>query len=93
MVEIVCRCMDVTKEDILKAIEEGYTDIESIKRVTGLGRGPCQGKTCIPIAIGIIARATGKHPDEVGYITPRPPIKPVFFDLLSDEDDGEEVDE
>ena len=91
MVEIVCRCMDVTKEDILKAIEEGYTDIESIKRVTGLGRGPCQGKTCIPIAIGIIARATGKHPDEVGYITPRPPINPVFFDLLSDED--EEVDE
>ena len=86
MVEIVCRCMDITKEDILKAIEEGHTDIESIKRVTGLGRGPCQGKTCIPIAIGIIARATGKSPEEVGYITPRPPIKPVFFELLADEE-------
>jgi NAD(P)H-nitrite reductase large subunit len=90
MVEIVCRCMDVTKEDILKAIEEGYTDIESIQRVTCLGRGPCQGKTCIPIAIGIIARATGKSPEEVGYITPRPPINPVSFELLSDDEEVEE---
>ncbi len=86
MTGIVCRCMDVTKEDLLNAIEEGYTDIESIKRVTGLGRGPCQGKTCVPIAIGIIARATGKHPDEVGYITPRPPTKPIFLEQLADEE-------
>ncbi len=87
MTEIVCRCMDVTKDDILEAIKQGYTDIESIKRVTGLGRGPCQGKTCIPIAIGIIARATGKHPDEVGYITPRPPENPIFMEMLADEEE------
>lgn len=84
MSEIVCRCMDITKEDILEAIKQGYTDIESIKRVTGLGRGPCQGKTCIPIAIGIIARATGKSRDEVGYITPRPPTKPIYMEIFAD---------
>jgi len=86
MTEIVCRCMDVTKDDILEAIKQGYTDIESIKRVTGLGRGPCQGKTCIPLVIRILRQATGRHPDEVGYITPRPPTRPIYMEMLADEE-------
>ncbi|OYT55279.1 MAG: hypothetical protein B6U76_06510 [Desulfurococcales archaeon ex4484_217_2] len=31
---IVCRCNDVTEEEIIKAIKAGFNDIESLKRAT-----------------------------------------------------------
>ena len=40
-----CRCEDITEEDILKAIDEGFDDIESLKRYSGFSTGPCEGKT------------------------------------------------
>ena len=46
----LCRCEDVTVEDVRRAFEKGYRDLESVKRYTGLGTGPCQGKTCLAIA-------------------------------------------
>ncbi|RLG74687.1 MAG: (2Fe-2S)-binding protein, partial [Thermoprotei archaeon] len=73
---IVCRCNDVTLKDIEDLIDEGITDIEEIKRLTSIGMGPCQGRTCIPIVIALLARKTGKTPDEVGYPSVRPPIRP-----------------
>jgi len=29
--KVVCRCEDITYEDVIKAIREGYTDMESLK--------------------------------------------------------------
>ncbi|RLG86368.1 MAG: (2Fe-2S)-binding protein, partial [Thermoprotei archaeon] len=46
---IICRCEDITLDDVEKAIENGYTDLESLKRVLRIGMGPCQGRTCIPL--------------------------------------------
>ena len=43
---IVCACEDVSVHDVDAAIAHGYADIESLKRYTGLGTGPCQGKSC-----------------------------------------------
>ncbi len=79
---IVCRCNDVTLKDIEDLIDEGITNIEEIKRLTRIGMGPCQGRTCIPIVIALIARKTGKTPDEVGYPSVRPPISPLPAELL-----------
>jgi bacterioferritin-associated ferredoxin len=37
--KIVCRCQDVTEDEIKDAIRQGYTDLESLKRFTGgIGR-------------------------------------------------------
>lgn len=44
--EIICPCMDVTKSEILQAIERGAFDFESVKRRTGAGFGRCQGSRC-----------------------------------------------
>jgi NAD(P)H-nitrite reductase large subunit len=33
----ICFCEDVTLEDVIKAIEKGYDDIETLKRFTGVG--------------------------------------------------------
>ena len=43
---IVCRCEDVTLEQIREKIKEGYTNFEDLKRLLRVGMGPCQGNTC-----------------------------------------------
>lgn len=43
---IICRCEDVTQEDVIKLMNEGYTSFEEIKRILRIGMGPCQGNTC-----------------------------------------------
>ena len=40
---IICRCEDVTEEDVLQAIDEGFEDIEELRKRLRLGMGPCQG--------------------------------------------------
>jgi bacterioferritin-associated ferredoxin len=44
---IICHCEDISLGELLSAIEQGYTDIESVKRYTGIATGPCQGKCCL----------------------------------------------
>jgi len=66
--------MDVTLDEILRLIEKGYTDIESIKRYTGLGMGHCQGRMCIPILMDILREMGYK---DVKLMTQRPPILPT----------------
>ena len=68
---ILCRCEDVTLADVQRAVALGYTDVEEVKRYTGFGTGPCQGKECLgPIACAL-ARLTGAAPSP--SIMARPP--------------------
>ena len=43
---IICRCQEVTRQEILDAIEQGATTVDGVKRRTRAGMGLCQGKTC-----------------------------------------------
>ncbi len=79
---IVCRCRDVTLEDVEKAIEEGITDLETLKRRLNIGMGPCQGRTCIPLVASILARKLGKPVDELLIPKIRAPIIPVPINFL-----------
>ena len=54
--EIVCACMDVTKSEILQAVQRGAYDFESVKRRTGAGLGRCQGSRCRRRIMDIIAK-------------------------------------
>ena len=44
--DIVCRCMNVSRGEILEAIRRGATTVDGIKRRTGAGMGRCQGGYC-----------------------------------------------
>ncbi|WP_456366593.1 (2Fe-2S)-binding protein [Thermococcus sp.] len=79
---IVCRCNDVTAEEIEALIDSGVTDIEEIKRLLRVGMGPCQGRTCMPIVISILARKTGKKPEDIPLPRARVPIRPVRVEAL-----------
>ncbi len=80
MKRIVCRCHDVTEADIEAAIDAGYDDLETLKRITGVTTGHCQGKTCMSLTIAILARKTGK---DIGQtISIRAPINPLTLGSL-----------
>ena len=71
---ILCACEDVTVEDVHRAWAAGHRDLESVKRYTGLGTGPCQGKSCMCRCALLIASRTGMKPASVPPFTTRPPL-------------------
>jgi len=85
---IVCRCEDLTLEDVERAIDEGYTDLQELRKKLRIGMGPCQGRVCIQMVMKILERKTGKKIPKESLHTSRPPIVPVSLgSLASDEDE------
>lgn len=79
---IICFCEDISKKEIIEAIEEGHTTLREIMRHLRAGMGECQGRGCMPQIIRLISRKTGKRPEKIQPLTDRPPIKPVPIGLL-----------
>ena len=77
-----CICEDQTDEDIAIAIEEGFDDIEPLKRYTTFTMGPCQGKMCSLVCTAIHANATGLDLSEIKRTTARPPYQPLTLGVL-----------
>ena len=82
---IICRCSDVTLERIRELIDEGYTSFDEIKRITRIGMGPCQGKTCTLLVMREIANRTGKPMSELAAQTARPPAVGVKLSVIAKE--------
>lgn len=80
---IVCRCEDLTREDVEKAIDEGYTDLEELRKKLRIGMGPCQGRVCIPLVERILKNKTGKKVKIDSLPTSRPPVVPVTLGTLA----------
>lgn len=56
---IVCHCEDITIEELFSALSQGYCDIESLKRFTGIGTGECQGKCCVVQTLRVLGSRAG----------------------------------
>ena len=83
----ICRCEDLTQEEIQKAIDEGYTTLEELKCKLRLGMGPCQGRSCLSLARRLICQNTGKSIAEIALPATRPPLIPVSLGTLTSDDD------
>ena len=81
--KFVCFCEDLTEEDVLEAIREGYDDIESLKRYAGFSTGPCQGKTCMLQVLRILATQKHLKPSDQHLTTQRPLLDPVRLGVLA----------
>ncbi len=82
---IVCRCEDVTEDEITEAIQSGATTLEDLKRILRVGMGPCQGRTCGSILVSLLARELNKKPKEIKQWNKRPPLKPVHMKIFVEE--------
>jgi bacterioferritin-associated ferredoxin len=82
----ICRCEDLTQEEIERAIDEGYATLEELKCKLRLGMGPCQGRSCLSLVRSILCKKTGKTTGEITLPTSRPPIVPVFLGTLASDE-------
>lgn len=71
----ICRCEEVTEEDVLKAIERGARDLDGVKRLTRAGMGLCQGRTCSHLIRNILHRELGIEKENLEPCTTRPPLR------------------
>jgi sarcosine oxidase subunit beta len=83
---ILCRCEDVTLADVQHAVKLGHVDVEEVKRYTGFGTGPCQGKECLREIACAIAAAGGRPPGQMAPFTARPPLVPTELAVLAGSD-------
>jgi len=80
---ILCRCEDVTLREFRQAYQEGFSELESLKRYTGLGTGFCQGKGCLSEAACELAALRGLPPQDIRLTNIRPPAEPLTFAQLA----------
>jgi len=87
---IVCRCEEITAGEIRRTIADvianGTIDICEIKRLTRAGMGNCQGRMCESTIAEMISIETKRPVVEMGWLTPRPPVKPLPLGILAAED-------
>jgi bacterioferritin-associated ferredoxin len=80
---IVCRCEEKTAADIRAAIREGCLGPNQVKAATRCGMGPCQGRECGLTLTTLIAAERGVTPQEAGFLSIRPPLKPLTLGELA----------
>ena len=88
---MLCRCEDVTLADVERAVRTGFADLEEVKRYTGFGTGPCQGKSCVQACMQLIADETHVDLDDLDVMTFRPPVRPISFATLAAPDATQET--
>jgi len=80
---VICRCEEVSRGEILAALENGGATVSGVKRVTRAGMGLCQGQTCGKLVSSLVAGVTGREPGHVEPMTARPPVRPVAMAVLA----------
>lgn len=88
---LVCRCEEVTKGQIRKAVHEGIFTLEEMRRYLRSGMGLCQGQTCGKLVKGIIASELKVSPAEVVPASSWAPMRPIEMCILAE--DGGDDDE
>jgi len=87
---IICRCEEITKGEIRKAVHDGMFTLTEIRRYLRTGMGLCQGQTCGRLLKGIVARELNVSPNDLEPATSRAPMRPIEMKILGNE--GREVD-
>lgn len=80
--KIICRCEEITETEIEEAIKHGAVTVDDVKRFTRAGMGLCQGRTCWRLVAAIIARETGRSPEEIQPPNRRAPVRPLAVEEL-----------
>ncbi len=74
---ILCRCENVTVDEIRKAVREGSCELNELKIMTRSGMGPCQGRMCGPAMAEIAAKELSLSCEKTGLLNIRPPLRSI----------------
>lgn len=82
---IICRCEEVTKGEIRRAVHDGMFTITEIRRYLRTGMGLCQGQTCSKLVKGIVARELNVSPSRLESAMSRAPMRPIEMKVFGNE--------
>lgn len=81
--KFICRCQEITEEEIDQAIKDGATTIKGIKDRTEATMGLCQGRTCRRLIERMLPASEELSRERHSC---RPPVRTVKIgDLLQDD--------
>lgn len=79
---IICRCEEISLQEILEAVDAGCRSVKSVKRYTRAGMGSCQGRTCGRLIASIIAEHAGIPKEQLGPDSARFPSVPLPLEVI-----------
>lgn len=82
---IICRCEEITRGEIRRAVHDGMWTMTEVKRYLRVGMGLCQGLTCQRTVRGIIASELGVNPQVIDDSVSRGPSRAVEMDVFGKE--------
>lgn len=82
---VICRCEEVTKGEIRKAVHAGMFTLQEVRKFLRTGMGLCQGQTCGKLVKGIIAKELGISPNDLESAVGRAPMRPVEMQVLAND--------
>lgn len=82
---LICRCEEITKGEIRRAVHEGMWTLTEIRRYLRTGMGLCQGQTCAKLVKGIVARELGIPQSELEPATSRAPMRPTEMRIMAND--------
>jgi len=85
---IICRCEEITKGEIRKAVHDGMFTLQEVRKYLRTGMGLCQGQTCGKLVKRIISIELGISPLELESAVSRAPMRPIEMRVLANESEG-----
>lgn len=82
---LICRCEEITKGEIRKAVHDGMFTLTEVRRYLRTGMGLCQGQTCARLVKGIVAKELGVSPAELEPAFSRAPMRPTEMAVFGNE--------
>lgn len=80
---IICRCEEISYEEIEDVISNGARTFDDIKRLTRCGMGPCQSKICNCLIANIINEKICTPFHEIPLPRMRMPLSPIKLETLA----------
>ena len=82
---LICRCEEITKGEIRRAVHDGMFTLTEIRRYLRTGMGLCQGQTCGKLVKGIVARELGVSLAALEPAFSRAPMRPIEMKVFANE--------
>jgi len=86
---LICRCEEITKGEIRRAVHDGMFTLTEIRRYLRTGMGLCQGQTCGKLVKGIVARELGISTSLLEPVFSRAPMRPIEMKIFGNEQEEE----
>jgi len=80
---LLCRCEEISSDEIRRAVEAGARTVNDVKRQTRAGMGVCQGIYCVAEIAKVLGALAGTAPGEAWPLTARPPVRLLALGSLA----------